>query len=367
MTAQHKMTLGLVGVGRIGRMHATNLLKVRDRVADRGITLDVVLADAVPEAAASVAADLGVRAAASLDAMIAEGIDGLLIATNTATHPEVVRAGLAAGLPMFCEKPVSSDVPDALPLLREIEDAAGVVQVGHQRRFDVGYREAKRRLDAGELGWLHGLTAVSGDAFPPPVSYCATSGGLFRDVSVHDFDIIRWITGQEIVEVVARGSNNGDPAIGDVGDVDSAAALLTLSDGTLATVRATRYNGAGHDIRLDVLGSADTAVAGLDEKSALTSAEPGVDFPTGEPHPTFAERFHDAYVDELVAFVDVVLGEQDSPCTPFDAVAAAMVADAAQLSLSTGQPVAVPSLRDILDGTVAPLEVVGLKARSVVA
>lgn len=265
-----KLTLGLVGVGRIGKMHATNLLAVRDTVADRGIELDIVLSDAVADAAHAVAGELGVRAADSVDAMIAGGIDGLMIATSTATHPDLIRKGLAAGLPMFCEKPVSSSVPDALPILREIEEANGTVQIGHQRRFDAGYNEAKRRLQSGELGWIHGLTAISGDAFPPPVSYCATSGGLFRDVSVHDFDIIRWLTGQDVVEVYARGSNNGDPEIGNVGDVDTSVAVLTLADGTLATVHGTRYNGAGHDIRLDVMGSAASAIVGLDQKSALS-------------------------------------------------------------------------------------------------
>lgn len=358
-----KLTLGLVGVGRIGKMHATNLLDVRQQVADRGIELDIVLADAVPAAAEQVAEELGLRSADSVDSLIAGGVDGLMIATSTATHPELIRKGLAADLPMFCEKPVSSSVPDALPILREIEEARGTVQIGHQRRFDAGYNEAKRRLQGGELGWLHSLTAMSGDAFPPPVSYCATSGGLFRDVSVHDFDIIRWLTGREVTDVFARGSNNGDPGIGDVGDVDTSVAMLTLDDGTLATATATRYNGAGHDIRLDVTGSKDSAIVGLDDKSAFSSAEAGVEFPTGEPHPTFAERFLDAYKAEFVAFIELVLGERENPCTPFDAVAAAVVSDAAQLSLVTGQPVRVPSLRAILDGEDEPLEVVELKPR----
>jgi myo-inositol 2-dehydrogenase / D-chiro-inositol 1-dehydrogenase len=354
------LTLGLVGVGRIGQMHARNLLTVRDQVAARGVQLDIVLADAVPETARRVGDRLGLRTAESVDTLIGGGIDGLLIATNTATHPDLIRAGLAAGLPVFCEKPVSSDVVGALPLLREIEAASGVVQIGHQRRFDVGYQEAKRRFDAGDLGWLHSLRAVSGDAFPPTVEYLATSGGIFRDMAVHDFDVIRWLAGQEIVEVFARGTNNGDPEIGAVGDVDTAQALLTLADGTVATATATRYNGAGHDVRLDVQGSKDTVVVGLDERSALRSAEPGVGYPAGSAHETFAERFADAYVAELVAFVELVLGERENPCTPFDAVAASLVADAAQLSLTRGEPVPVPALRDVLDGTAEPVPAVDL-------
>lgn len=360
-----KLTLGLVGVGRIGTMHARNLLDVREVVAERGIDLDIVLADAIPAAAHAAAESLGVRAADSVDEMIAEGIDGLMIATSTATHPDLIRKGLVAGLPMFCEKPVSASVPEALPILREIEAANGVVQIGHQRRFDAGYQEAKRAFRSGELGWLHCLKAVSGDAFPPPVSYCATSGGLFRDVAVHDFDIIRWLTGQEITEVFARGSNNGDPEIGNVGDIDTSVAVLTLADGTLATAAATRYNGAGHDIRLDVMGSEKSVIVGLDEKSALESAEVEVSFPSEQPHPTFSERFLDAYKAEFIAFIELILGERENPCTPFDAVSAAVVSDAAQLSLVTGLPVQVPSLRAILDGEIEPLEVVQLVPREV--
>jgi len=354
------LTLGLVGVGRIGQMHARNLLAVREDLARRDVRLEIVLADVAVDFARSVAADLGVRAADSVEDLIASGIDGLLIATGTATHPELIRAGVDAGVPVFCEKPVASDVVSALPLLREIEAAGGVVQIGHQRRFDAGYLAAKRAYDAGELGWIHGLRAVTGDMFPPAVDFLATSGGLFRDCSVHDFDILRWLTGREIVEVYARGSNNGDPAIGSVGDVDTALAVLTLDDGTVATASATRYNGAGHDVRLEIQGSNGSVVVGLDDKSALRSAEPDVDFPAGSAHTTFAERFHDAYVAELAAFVEVVLGERANPCTPFDAVAASLVADAAQLSLRDGAPVRVPSLAAVIDGAAQPMPAVGL-------
>lgn len=354
------LTLGLVGVGRIGQMHARNLLTVRQELARRDVGLEIVLADVAADFARTVADELGVRAAGSVDELISSGVDGLLIATGTATHPDLIRAGVAAGVPVFCEKPVSSDVVSALPLLREIQDAGGVVQIGHQRRFDSGYLAAKRAYDDGELGWIHSLRAVTGDRFPPPVDFLATSGGLFRDCSVHDFDILRWLTGREIVEVYARGSNNGDPAIGGVGDVDTALAVLTLDDGTVATASATRYNGAGHDVRLEIQGSNGSLMVGLDDKSALRSAEAGVGFPTGTAHETFAERFHDAYVAELSAFAEVVLGERENPCTPYDAVAASLVADAAQLSLRDGGPVRVPRLAAVLDGTERPLPAVDL-------
>ena len=335
------VTLGLVGVGRIGVMHANNIAALNGVLNPEGINVSLRLTDVAEEHARRVAADLEAEYLPSVDALLASGVDGLVVATGTATHPELIKAGVDAGIPVFCEKPVAMNVADALPVLDYIRDKNGVVQVGHQRRFDAGYLEARRAYRAGELGWIHSLRAVTCDMAPPPVEFLATSGGLFRDCSVHDFDILRWLTGREIVEVYAKGSNNGDPAIGGVGDVDTALALVTFDDGTVGTVSATRYNGAGHDVRLEIQGSGRSLMVGLDDKTAMVSAEPGVAFPSGEPHRTFAERFDQAYRSEMAAFVELVLGQRDNPCTPEDAVAASRVADAAQESLASGLPVRV--------------------------
>jgi myo-inositol 2-dehydrogenase/D-chiro-inositol 1-dehydrogenase len=333
--------LGLVGVGRIGVMHANNIAALNGVLNPRGINVRLRLTDVAADHARNIAAGLGAEFLPSVADLIASGVDGLVIATGTATHPELIRAGVDAGIPVFCEKPVAMNVADALPVLDYIGNNNGVVQIGHQRRFDAGYLEAKRAYQAGELGWIHSLRAVTCDMTPPPVEFLATSGGLFRDCSVHDFDILRWLTGREIVEVYAKGSNNGDPAIGDVGDVDTALAVITFDDGTVGTVSASRYNGAGHDVRLEIQGSNRTVMVGLDSKSALASAEAGITFPDGEPHQTFAERFDQAYRSEMAAFVELILGERENPCTPQDAVAASRVADAAQESLVTGAPVKV--------------------------
>ena len=333
--------LGLVGVGRIGVMHANNIVALKETLGRRGVNIRLKLTDVATEHARSVAAGLGAEFVPSVTELLASGVDGLVVATGTATHPELIRAGVDAGVPVFCEKPVAMNVSDALPVLDYIRENNGVVQIGHQRRFDAGYVEAKRAYQAGELGWIHSLRAVTCDMTPPPVEFLATSGGLFRDCSVHDFDILRWLTGREIVEVYAKGSNNGDPAIGNVGDVDTALALITFDDGTVGTVSASRYNGAGHDVRLEIQGSDSSVMVGLDEKTALTSAEAEVTFPGGEPHQTFAERFDQAYRSEMVAFVELVMGQRENPCTPEDAVAASRVADAAQESLATGAPVRV--------------------------
>jgi myo-inositol 2-dehydrogenase/D-chiro-inositol 1-dehydrogenase len=329
--------VGLVGAGRIGAMHARHL------AALPGVQR-LTIADADARLSHRVADELAVGHADGVTGLLAAGIDALVIAAATPAHPSLIAAAVDAGIPVLCEKPVASDVASSLPVLAHIRAAGGVVQIGHQRRFDRGYLEARRAYRAGELGWIHSLRAVTCDAAPPPVAFLATSGGLFRDVSVHDFDVISWLTGRRIVEVYARGSNNGDPAIGDVGDVDTALAVCTLDDGTMATVTASRYNGAGHDVRLEIQGSRSSVMVGLDDHAALRSAEPGVAFPTGRPHATFAERFAEAYRDELRAFLELVRGERDNPCTPEEAVAASVVADAAQESLASGRPVQVPTI-----------------------
>lgn len=335
------VTLGLVGVGRIGSMHADNIAALNDAMKPEGIEVRLRLTDVAEDHARAVAHRLGAEFLPSVEAMLASGLDGLVVATGTGTHPGLIRAGVDAGIPVFCEKPVALNVSDALPVLDYIRDNSGLVQIGHQRRFDAGYLEARRAYQAGELGWIHSLRAVTCDMAPPPVEFLATSGGLFRDCSVHDFDILRWLTGREIVEVYAKGSNNGDPAIGEVGDVDTALALVTFDDGTVGTVSASRYNGAGHDVRLEIQGSRRSIVVGLDSKMAMDSAEPGVAFPWGEPHRTFAGRFDQAYRSEIVAFVELVLGLRANPCPPEDAVAASLVAEAAQESLGSGVPVRV--------------------------
>jgi myo-inositol 2-dehydrogenase/D-chiro-inositol 1-dehydrogenase len=337
-----EITLGLVGVGRIGVMHARNISALNEQLNPEGVNVRLKLTDVAEEHARSVARDFGGEYFPSVEALIAAGIDGLVVATGTATHPDLIMAGVDAGIPVFCEKPVAVNVAESLPVLDYIREKGGTVQIGHQRRFDSGYLEAKRAYDAGELGWIHSLRAVTCDMAPPPVSFLATSGGLFRDCSVHDFDILRWLTGREIVEVYAKGSNNGDPAIGEVGDVDTALAVVTFDDGTVGTVSASRYNGAGHDVRLELQGSEGSVVVGMDDQMALRSGERGITFPAGTPHKTFAERFDQAYRSEMAAFVEVILGERKNPCTPEDAVAASRVADAAQESLETGVPVKVP-------------------------
>lgn len=331
------MRLGLVGAGRIGASHAETLSTL-DGVGS------LVIADADAARARHVADALGVRSA-DVDSLFTQALDGVVIASPTGTHPELIVRAVDAGVPVFCEKPVATDVDGTLRVISRIAGSDVPVQIGFQRRFDVGYRAVRDAIAAGELGWVHTLRATTMDPAPPPADYIATSGGFFRDCSVHDFDIIRWVTGREIGEVYATGANRGASFFEEAGDVDTAAAVLTLDDGTLALVSGTRYNATGYDVRLEALGSEGDLVAGLDERVPLWSAEPGIAWPSGPAYGGFMERFRGAYEAELAAFLGVAAGSVPSPCTAEDALAAFYVAEACELSRREHRPVALTEVR----------------------
>ena len=328
------MRIGLVGVGRIGAFHASTLkaLPAVDQV---------VVADADPSRAETVAKELGLLFVPDVASMLAGGLDGFVIAAATGAHAELIAAGVAAGVPTFCEKPVALDLAETQRVVELVESGDVPVHIGFQRRFDAGYQAARAAVESGELGFVHHIRANTNDAFPPHREYIPQSGGFFRDCTVHDFDIIRYVTGREVVSVYATGANRGEAFFGEYGDVDSAAALLTLDDGTFAMVSGTRYNGAGHDVRMELQGSQGSIAVGLDEHIALRSAEPGVTFPAGPPHMTFMDRFQPAYVAELTAFTEVAAGTRDVPCTVRDALAAFRIADACELSRRENRVVTV--------------------------
>jgi len=326
------MRIGLVGVGRIGAFHAATLaaLPAIDQV---------VVADADPARAQMAAKELDVEFAPDVDTLLASGLDGFVITAATSAHAELIGRGLAAGVTTFCEKPLATDLAGTQAVVREVEAGTVPVHIGFQRRFDAGYQAAATAVQNGDLGWIHTIRANTGDVAPPHAAYIPTSGGFFRDCNVHDFDALRFVTGREVVSVYATGANRGEAFFAEYGDIDSAAALLTLDDDTFVMVNGTRYNGAGHDVRMEVLGSLGSLAIGLDDHMALKSAEQGVAFPAGPAHGRFMDRFHPAYVAELTAFTEVVAGTREVPCTVRDALEAFRIAEACEISRRENRPV----------------------------
>lgn len=330
--------IGLVGAGRIGAAHATV-------VAAHPEVTELVVADTDGARAAAVAERVGATTAADADALFAARPAGVVVAAPTSEHAKLLVQALEAGIPVFCEKPVAPDVVGTREVL-EVAGRTGVpVQVGFQRRFDAGYVAARAALQRGELGELRRVHVVTADPAPPHAAYIPTSGGIFRDCHIHDFDVVHFVTGRAVVEVYASGANRGARFFRAAGDVDESAALLTLDDGTLVTLQGSRYNGAGYDVRMELAGTRATWVVGLDDRAPLHSAEAGVAFPAGPAWPAFWERFSPAYVAEMHAFVDVVAGRRSSACTVGDALAALYVAEAADLSRRTHRPVTVEEVR----------------------
>ncbi len=336
------MRLGLLGLGRIGAYHA-DILSALPAVDG------LVVADLLPGMAGQLAGRWHAETAEDAAALWHSGIDGLVIATSTGTHPDLLRQAAAARIPVFCEKPVAHSAAEAAELARDVQDWADRIQIGYQRRFDPACIRARADLRAGRLGWLHSIRSTTLDPYPPSHAYLESSGGMYRDCTVHDFDIIRWVTGREVAEVYATGSNKGEQWIADIPDVDTGACVVTLDDGTLAVISNTRYNGRGYDTRLELHGSADSVAAGLDDRLPLGSLEAGAQFPRGPAYPTFMERFAQAYRAELAAFAQLVAGGMASPCPVADAIESELAAEAAAVSLREHRPVRVGEVRPVLN------------------
>jgi len=319
-------------------MHAENLMSFP-------AVSELVIADADQARAQDVADKVG-ASSATIDAVLTPGrVDAVVIAAATTAHTELVRRAADAALPVFCEKPLAADVAGTKAVLDHVAAAKVSLQMGFMRRFDAGYRAARAAATSGELGVVHALIATTFDLAPPHASYFPTSGGIFRDCLIHDFDIIRFVTGREIVSVYATGGNKGAAFIADADDVDTALASLVLDDGTVASAVGGRYNGGGYDVRLEVHGSAGTIAVGIDDRSPIRSAEPGVSWPPDPPYDAFAARFGGAYRQELADFLAHVRGEIPNPCPAADALEALYVAEAAQRSCDEGRAVLVSEVR----------------------
>ena len=322
------MRIALLGAGRIGALHG-RLLAADSRVDE------VIVADIDPTRANDVASAIGGRAVPDAETAIAAA-DAVIVASSTDAHARLVRAGVARGVPVFCEKPLAFDLEETIGLVELVERTGAVVQVGFQRRFDTAYVKAHEMVQAGELGTVYLVKLIAHDHEPPPDAYIPLSGGLFRDSSIHDFDALRWVTGVEIEDVYAIGSVRISPIFAEHNDVDTAAVILRLTDGTLAVLSQTRKDPHGYDIRMELVGSLDSVTVGLGPQTPLRSLESDAP-PMGAPWKTFLTRFEAAYRAELLAFLQVARGELPSPCTARDAMEAMRISMAAGQSQKEGR------------------------------
>ena len=333
----HPYRIALLGVGRIGVMHARLLAK-------HPLVGELILADAFEERARSAADDLGVRTAPVdevTDPSNPLGLQGLIIATGTATHADLLIKACKIGIPTYCEKPIALDLDQGRIAADAINQAKLPHAIGFQRRFDVGYNRAKKLLEDGELGELRRFHGMTCDQFPPADEFIPGSGGIFVDCNSHDFDIIRWLTGQEVVEVYATGSTRGSKAFAESTDYSDSIVTLTLADGTVGSLHSSRYNGQGHEVRLDLMGTEGSANVGLDNKVPFRSVEANVAFPPEEPWYDFIERFLPCYERELDHFLRNPMVGKPGACTVDDAMAALKIALSCNKSRDEHRPVRV--------------------------
>lgn len=337
------MNIGLIGAGRIGRIHAEIVTKhvvgaVIKTVAD---------AYATPETEAWVK-ELRIANLTKdhRDIMNDPEIDAVMICSPTNTHTDLIIEAARAGKQIFCEKPISFDIDQIMEALRVVKECGVKFQVGFNRRFDHNILRLKQAVDAGKVGDVHFVKITSRDAAPPPVSYVKVSGGIFLDMTIHDFDQARYLAGSDVEEVYAQGAVLVDPEIGEAGDVDSAVVVLKFANGALGVIDNSRKSGYGWDQRAEVFGSNGCMLADNDAPTTVKYLRGG-STEAEAPLSSFRDRYEMAYAKEVQLFVDAVRDDGTVPVTGWDGLQPILIALAATQSLKEHRPVAVQKMEMI--------------------
>lgn len=333
MTARPR--IALIGCGRIGQLHARTLSSLRD------LCEFAVVSDAILESAEQTASSLGVgEFTTDCEAVIADSsIDAVIIASSTNTHAQYIEMAANFGKDIFAEKPIALDLEATEKALAATESAGVRLQVGFQRRFDPGYVAARNAIDNGEVGSIEMIHDVMRDPAPPPAAYLAQSGGLYRDMAIHNFDSVRWLMGEEPSEIFTMASALVNDDIRAANDVDTSVVTMRFPSGAIATIENSRRSGFGYDVRTEIFGSGGGLMVGESRELPIrryTSA--GV----MEDHQYFfLERFRVAYRNEIIAFLNAIRDDTPVLVTGNDGRAALQLAIAAEQSLQRDQPVSL--------------------------
>ena len=325
------INLCLFGAGRIGTIHAANAAR-HPQVRIKYIV------DAYLPAAEKLAEVYGAEVVTTEQALADSDLHGVIIASSTNTHADLIEASARAGKGIFCEKPVDLNAERVRQCLAVVEQSGVACSIGFNRRYDPQFNALKEALDNGAIGALEMVSITSRDPSPPPLDYIDVSGGLFRDMMIHDFDMARWLLGEEVVEVSASGSCLVDPAIGEHGDIDSAAVTLKTASGKLCQISNSRRANYGYDQRIEAFGAEGMLQAGNQLESTLVVTG-GAGSTSAKPEYFFLERYEKAYQRELDNFVAVMGGEQQPVANTHDGLMAILLADAALESMNTSRTV----------------------------
>ena len=334
-----QLNIGIIGAGRIGKVHMQSITYNVPTARVLGIT------DVFKDGLQELADKYGIEKVYNdYKEMLADKeIDAVLVCSSTDTHADISIEAAQAGKHVFCEKPVDL-TPEKVQAVIDAVDKAGVkLQVGFNRRFDHNFAHVRSLINDGKVGNLELIKITSRDPEPPPAEYAAVSGGMFLDMTIHDFDMARFLAGSDVTEVYASATCLVDPAIGEAGDVDTAIINLKFENGALGVIDNSRRAAYGYDQRIEVFGSKGAAMAANDTPTNVTimNAE-GVT--TDKPLYFFLERYMQSFRDEMIQFVDAVLNDKETPTTGVDGLNSILVALAAKKSVKEGRPVKISEI-----------------------
>lgn len=334
MEKTSKVKVGLIGAGRIGRVHAENLAYC---IPSAEL---VAVADVIEDAAKKLAADLQIPATYrdAAPVLANKNIDAVILCSSTDTHAQLIEDAAAAKKHIFCEKPIALDLAKIDHALAAVSKAGVKLQVGFNRRFDPSFKRIRELVATGALGQPHILRITSRDPAPPPIAYVKVSGGIFLDMTIHDFDMARYLMGSEVEEVFAAGNVLVDPEIGKAGDLDTAVTTLRFANGALGVIDNSRKAVYGYDQRVEVFGSGGMALATNQTPDNVAQSD-GVGVHSAKPLHFFVERYAEAYVEEMRAFVQSVLQNQMPSVTGIDARIPVVIGYAALKSSKENRPV----------------------------
>jgi len=336
------MRAAVLGAGRIGRVHSQQL-------ASEPRVDSLVIADTDPLRAQALADELGpVARAATVDELFASRPDAIVIGAPTPVHGVLLERCVALGIPTLCEKPLAKTLEETIEMVNLVENGNAVVQVGLMRRFEPGNIRLRSMIEEEALGTVLFIRAASHDMEAPGREYAASSGGIFRDQLIHDFDAIRWVTQQEVRRIHATGSIRTLTYLEEFGDSEVAAVVLEMSDGVLAVVGATRQDGRGEDYRIEVVGTKDSAATGTNEHTPLLPLDATAHTLISKPYDGPTMRFSAAYAAQTAHFLSVAAGEDESRCSARAALASVLVSLAAERSALSGEFELVQSPSDVL-------------------
>lgn len=332
--------IGIIGAGRIGKVHAESITRFV-----KGAEVKAIADPYLTEETKAWANAMGIAEAyGDYHKILADpAIDIVLICSSTDTHSQISLEAIAAGKHVFCEKPIDHDVEKIKAVIAALKDSKVKYQVGFNRRFDHNFMAAREAVKSGKIGDLNILKITSRDPGAPPVSYIKVSGGIFLDMTIHDFDMVRFMSGSEVEEVYAIGGVLVDPAIGEAGDIDTAIITMKLSNGALAVIDNCRRATYGYDQRVEAFGSLGQVAIGNDtDSTAVISNGEGV---TAEkPKLFFLERYMQAYVAEVSAFIDAVVNDKEVAVSAEDGLKPVLIGLAAKKSLAENRPVRISEI-----------------------